>query len=775
MRRFVLHWLVAMLVLPLAGAAPTRLSNGHLQIAIDPQSGALVELLDLQTQWNQAAAGSGPSTLWELEATAESAPVKVLPAQAKSFHCERVGGAGGGLRLTWSDFGSGSAPRLGVHVTIRLEKGLPMSRWELDVGGLGKLVLHKVRFPRLVNLPAQTNEMLAVPAWLGQQTANPRQIFSGAEGRGARSEWAYPGLLSMQCLAFYQPEGPGLYLAFDDSAAFSKAFAFFGDGRGNLSCEAVHFPVTGGAEGLPQKNAENTKGEGGRETHSLAAEQWRLPYGVRVGTFQGDWVTAAERYRAWGTNQVWAKQSRLARGAVPEWVLNTGMWVWNRGRSGQVLSPARVLHQKLGLPVSVFWHWWHGCSYDTGFPEYLPPREGAEPFRNALAAAQAEGLHALVYMNQRLWGMKTQSWQDEGAERFAVKGADGKVHPEVYNTFTQAPCATMCLGTEFWRRKYAGLAADAVRGLGVDGIYMDQACTSLPCYDATHGHPRGGGTYWMEGFRLLANAIHRRAGEQAVLAGEGCGEPWLPYLDLMLSLQVSRERYTPPDGWETIPFFQAVYHAYAVSYGNYSSLTMPPYDDLWPAPFAPQEPLKLLDRKFSRQFYLEQARAFVWGQQPTVANFQPEQFEQRPEEIAYALNLARLRARATKYLLHGTYLRAPELHAPEASVDLSRLSIYAGQQDGLKAFQAPRALVLAGAWRAPDGDIAVALASIADEPLTLSFTADASYYRLPKGAKLYRLDESGRHQASGAQRVDGPINLKLPPRGACLYEFSSRR
>ena len=28
-----------------------------------------------------------------------------------------------------------------------------------------------------------------------------------------------------------------------------------------------------------------------------------------------------------------------------------------------------------------------------------------------------------------------------------------------------------------------------------------------------------------------------------MLAGEGCGEGWLPYLDLMLSLQVSRERY----------------------------------------------------------------------------------------------------------------------------------------------------------------------------------------------------------------------------------------
>ena len=32
----------------------------------------------------------------------------------------------------------------------------------------------------------------------------------------------------------------------------------------------------------------------------------------------------------------------------------------------------------------------------------------------------------------------------------------------------------------------------AIRELGVDGIYMDQACSSLSCFDATHGHPLGG-------------------------------------------------------------------------------------------------------------------------------------------------------------------------------------------------------------------------------------------------------------------------------------------
>ena len=281
----------------------------------------------------------------------------------------------------------------------------------------------------------------------------------------------------------------------------------------------------------------------------------------------------------------------------------------------------------------------------------------------------------------------------------------------------------------------------------------------------------------MNGFRSLAGDIRQRCdkmGSSVALAGEGCGESWLPYLDLMLCLQVSKERYTAPDGWEPIPFFPAVYHAYAVTYGNYSSLTMPPYDDLWPAEFAPKEPLKLLDRKFSQQFLLEQARAFVWGQQPTVANFLPSHLADRTEETDYMMRLARLRSQATKYLLHGTFLRPPEIHAPEGTLDLSRLSIYAGQKGGLTAFQKRLPLAIAGAWRAPDGDVAIALASIADEAIALSLSPDANYYHIPKSAKVYRTDELGRKPLAGIGKRALPVEVTLAARGACLLEFTSR-
>lgn len=736
-----------------ANTATASIESGSLRIAVDPHDGELLELVGLATKHNILDGGPDLGGLWEVGVLLDGQPAVLTPTQSKSFQW-KILPSGRAIRMTWGEFELSGAADCRVEVTVRLDADTPSSRWNISVTKPPEIALRQVRFPRVYGLRRQESERLAVPAWLGQQTNDPRSLLGGSDERGRRLAWDYPGRMALQCLAYYGEGGNGLYAACDDTEARRKTFALWGTTGGQVHFETVHYP----------KNE--------------AADQnvYALPYHVVLGTFQGDWITAAERYREWATGQRWAKESRLQRGLVPEWVLDTGAWIWNRGPSPGVLPPATALQERLGLPVSVFWHWWHGCPYDIGFPEYLPPREGTEAFQQAAKRAHDEGVRFMVYMNQRAWGMSSRSWKEENAERFAVKGSDGKVRPEIYNIFTRQALASMCLATPFWRNKYAGLAEEAFKDLGVDGIYMDQACSHRACYDPNHGHPLGGGNSWMEGFRTLSNDIRKRcnADRQIVLAGEGCGEAWLPYLDLMLTLQVSRERYSSPtDPWEVIPFFQAVYHPYAVTYGSYSSLTMPPYDELWPAEFAPEEPLALLDRKYSQQFYLEQARAFVWGQQPALANFRPEHFDQRPEEIEFVMRLARVRSRATKYLLHGEFLRPPDLDVPDVTSDFSRLSIYAGQRSRLTSSQKRHPLAIAGAWRAADGDVAIALASIADQTLPLSLTLDPAYYRLPKQARAYRIDEAGRETIGPLGGDGSSLKLELPARQAWIVEFSN--
>lgn len=730
-----------------------RLSNGHLRVGVDRQTGRLVEFVDLRTGQDFVVQGVDRGTPWQLTLAGEDS--FLTAGDAGTFQWETAGD--GALRVTWRDFGVAAAPDLRVVVSIELANGESMSEWDIAVESLGDLGIEDIRFPRVPSLaPLGEEERLAVPRFMGELARSPRVLFAGPDGQGLRRTWSYPGELALQALAVYREGGPGFYAAADDTAGYRKAFAVWGDGQGGLGFEVVHL----------------------LEDPGTPRDRYASTFSGLLGTFEGDWITAAERYRAWGTQQAWARESRLRRGLVPTWLLDTGLWLWNRGRAEGVLRPAVTLQRELGLPVSVQWHWWHGGPYDTSFPEYLPPRDGAYAFRAEVRRAQAEGVRAIVYMNQRLWCMETRSWEEQGAEPFAVKNRDGSLAVERPNAFDRQPCARMCITQPFWHGVYAGLAETMLLDFGVDGIYMDQAVASMPCYDPRHGHPLGGGNYWIDGFQGLAQEIRERAqvkGE-VLLAGEHAAENWLPFLDLFLTLQVSQERYIRPggEGWDVIPFFQAVYHAYGVTYGSYSSLTIPPYDELWPKQYAPAQPLELLDRKYRRQFYLEQARAFVWGMQPTVANFLPAQFQERPEEVAYMMRLARIRSRALKYLLHGTFRRPPKLEVPEVDVDLSRLSIYAGRTGGATSWRERFPALLVAAWGAQDGDLAIVFASIVDEPLAVSLEVDPRAYGLEAGGWVYRIDESRREAIGEFGDSPVPLTFEFPALGAWVLEFKTR-
>ncbi len=723
------------------------LENSTLRLSLDSDSGRLLTLMS-RTEKHNLIDPVAESPLWKVDLPGGENGV-LLPAHAEDFLVERSNSGEPELRMIWSGFKLDAAPELRVVVDVELDATTELSYWSIALEGLEKLRPAAVRFPRIGGFAPQAEETLAVPIWMGELTDKPREL-ANAGARPRRLEWTYPGILSMQCLALYSESGSGFYAACDDTAAFGKRFALFGDGSGGIGFEVVQ---------LPENSAE-------------ASGVYRSPYRVSLGVFEGDWFTAAERYRTWALERAWAKESRLKRALTPQWAIDTALWVWNRDHSENVLAPAAALQEAADLPVSVFWHWWHGCPYDVGFPEYLPPREGAQPFREALDAAHEKNLHAIVYMNQRLWGMTTKSWEERNAARYAVKGANGDIRPEVYNTFTKAACASMCMGTAFWRNTYAGLATEAVLDLGVDGIYMDQACSSLACFDSEHGHPVGGGVYWIKGFQTLQGDIRERcqsAERPVVLAGEGCGEAWLPYLDLMLSLQVSMERYAAPGKWRPIPFFHAVYHGYFLPYGNYASLTMPPYDSLWPAETAPAEPLALLDRKFAQQFRMEQARAFVWGQTPTLANFRPAHLESRAAEMDFVVRLAKLRRRAAAYLLHGTMLRPPAMEIAEATIPMSRLSIYAGQQGALSEYEGHYPLLLVSAWKNAEGGLAVVAANIAETPQRVAFTLDSATWPLPSRGVLRTLEDSGAESALPYTGASVSVDEEMLPASARVY------
>ncbi|NLP10113.1 hypothetical protein GX408_06920 [bacterium] len=763
MKRNAIYALFGMLLIisAVCNAAPARtgaaasvvtIANDAFSLGFDSRTGVLCTLYDRNSGHEWLDDRLSAASPWLVEWTSAPGRASLDIRSAQTFTFTRPDPRT--LLMEWRDFSGSENGALRVRATVRLEEKRPLSSWHISLHGIENKRIEQVVFPYIARLKESGEERLAVPQWMGQLMKNPRLELAKSKSEVKKFEWTYPGIFSLQCLALYHPQSCGLYVACNDTSAFLKNFSIQLDTLQTLVYGLHHFPAC-----------------------DSTLTDYAPAYAAQIGVFQGDWLTAAEWYREWGGKQRWCRDSRFAAGRTPNWLEETALWMWNRSRSDNVLIPAADLQQRLGKPVSVFWHWWHNCSYDDGFPEYIPPREGAASFNTALARAHRQGLHAIVYMNQVLWGMGTQSWLRENAALYSAKNQQGETISHIFNIFTNQPLAYMCMATPFWRNKYASLCDSVFNRYQVDGVYMDMACLSLKCYDPTHGHPRGGGTYWVENFSKLAAQIRAKApaDRPVMLAGEGSGEAWLPYLDAFLTLAVSKESYAGPGGWETIPFFQAVYHQYAITYGNYSSLLAPPYDELWPKQYAPKEPLQMLDKDFNKQFLMEQARSFVWGLQPTIANYQPFLALERKQEIEYLFILARTRSRALKYLLHGKLVKLPEVAVPEEELALSRLSIYAGKKgETVTRFIGKYPLVYAAAWQAMDQGLGIALTNIGDAPSRWHCVLQADRYALPAKGKVYLINSRARRLLG--RYADGQIRLdhSLQPREACVLEITGK-
>ena len=152
----------------------------------------------------------------------------------------------------------------------------------------------------------------------------------------------------------------------------------------------------------------------------------------------------------------------------------------------------------------------------------------------------------------------------------------------------------------------------------------------------------------------------------------------------------------------------------------------PPFDEKWPAEFRPDGCETLLPDRYNLQFRMEQARALVYGMQPTIANYHAFLDRARSREMDFALLLARARMQYLDYLLYGSMERVPEMIIPTTKADISKVSIYAAR-DGKSAPQITKEIPLlyTGMWKSSDGRRALFIVNIGDTPQSVSFSLDA--------------------------------------------------
>ena len=439
-----------------------------------------------------------------------------------------------------------------------------------------------------------------------------------------------------------------------------------------------------------------------------------LPFGGRIASFRGDWFAAAEIYRRWVWEQPWAK---AASARQRERLRDIAIWFWNRGNVEDVEPPVERFAALTGLPVALDWYWWHKIPYDSGYPHFWPPREGAEAFSAAVRRLVAKGVFVQPYVNGVSWDKMAPTWETEGASE-CIMEKDGERWGWQYNVHMPSCLAVMCGDAPRFHARIRDLVRK-LRECGVSGVYLDQiGCNSVrTCWDPNHRHPPGGGTAITDGYRGMVRDI-KADNPGLLLSTEEAPEAYFDIVDSFINLQQNEERMDIPPEAETVPAFQAVYHGAITAYGSYAMIDgIPPWDPAWPDEdrWTEERPWEAL---YPDQFALEFARGVAMGIQPMVHQLRMRHFDdpRYAANLAFAVDTAKFYFANRDFLFDGTMCAPGTLDCARQTVDIFVRGIYTKPGEGSAVRRPDTPTILHSVWRAPDGRVAATLCNWTREP-----------------------------------------------------------
>ena len=468
---------------------------------------------------------------------------------------------------------------------------------------------------------------------------------------------------------------------------------------------------------------------------------YQLPYTVVTTAYAGDWYEAAQLYRRAAMNSAWGGVRPLAhRRDVPAWLRDTDLWYMGPCEDERSAAGVIDFTRYFGVPTSAHVYNWHQIPFDDRYPEYFPAKSG---FPDAVAKVQAAGIAVMPYINSRLWDAKTTSWRETRAGDAAALGLNGAQYSEDYGA--KVPLTPMCPTTGLWQDTVVRLVDRLVNEVGVRAVYLDQiaAAPACRCFAANHGHPVGGGTYWIAGYRELLRRCLAVLPWGAALTTEENADPWNDQLQAFLLVN------TQPRGGQIVPLYPAVYGGRVVSFG-FQYLSDQDFELAYPGRL-----------KFAREFVFGSQMGWVG---PSILNPKHER------EAAFLRRLCQVRHGARDALQLGRLLPPVGL---ESTVTVSWRQEVEGS---IHTETAPS--VVATAWLTPDGTRKLAAANVADVEVIATLNledrhagdlaADALVLQAPSSptapertVAILRQTDRGRYQGE----------LRLPARDALVLEI----
>ncbi|MDR3709752.1 MAG: DUF6259 domain-containing protein [Capsulimonadaceae bacterium] len=612
---------------------------------------------------------------------------RIAPTDATGVSCKRNGGR---LEFIWSGF-DGFSPDAMVKVVWTVKNGRLSG--SLSIGGYDPdLKIEQICFP-VFDLSFLGDCGITLPHFQGLLFSDIKANYLKS---GHRLSGGYLNDFNMQFYSLLLDSGGGVYFDTHDTQGFVKGFICeSGENAGIVRCSLTH--------PSPQTGSDGT---------------FTMPYESGIQAFSGTWHDAAHVYRSWARRQRWAvgAEKRLKAWAPLD---DISLWLWNRGSSQNVVPPALEAQRRIGAPVALDWYWWHSHCYDSDYPNYLPPREGEEKFKEVMETLRNAGIFSQVYTNGMLIDMSVPSLRKIGAKE-VVEQADGSLKGNVFNVYTNRMLSFICGGGKLFSNKLSA-TAKRLRELGLQGLYLDQisCCSNNLCFSQLHGHAPGNGPYQIKGFRRLISRI-RRENPGMPLSSEDLGEIFMDVLDSNIDMAGSSfERMDwLPFNAEPIPLFKAVYGPLCRIYGNYALIDgVPPYDPMWPSDGKWKADQERDWRQICPdQFRLEIARTVIYGLQPTVANLRACHFENAAfkDDIDFLIESARFYHRNRNLFLQGELLQPGVMKCETREVSFLMRMIFTKPEKAAVRLKSVRALIHS-AWRGCDGEEALTVANYSQD------------------------------------------------------------
>lgn len=633
------------------GCQTVSLNNGMINISFVEKDNHLVlsALSGDGTDWITPPAKE--TSLWSLTFLGPGgATADVISDEATLANVEYTGDS---AAFIWTlPLGKKNAT---VIARVRVKKDDPLSYWSLEARMPKGWKAARAAYPIIRGIRLDTATKMAVPrCWGMEYDMKP----------GVKYLASYPSAsCSMQFISFYG-QGKGLYIGNHDPAANQKSLSVIASDDG-IVYKCTNWP----------------------EIPKYSTVRYKVPFETAIGVYNGDYYQAAQFYRDFSFNTPWGKNSEISKRPVPQWLKDIDLWFQPENDPMDNVELCKKAKDYFGVQTALQWYKWHIIPFDAYYPDYFPAKKN---FVAGVKALQGVADRVVPYINGRIVDPESRAWIDKDLDAATIKDAQGKMHFE-YTSNSKRSLAVECPYVPLWHNLIADTVDRLVNDCGVDGVYIDQIGAGYPyqCFDPTHGHPLGGGHFWVDGYRQMLDEVRERMPKGKILTTEENIECFIDQFDGLLMIN------SPAGQQKLIPLFPAVYSGRTILFGIQYIIPT--------------------DIESSMPFREKVAKEFIWGSQLGWFGIKHIMTPEAAVEAEYLRNLSQCRKYGHNFFVTGRFLGEFAASADNVHIVMNKTG----------AVDVPS--VMGSRWQAEDGTYGIALVNISNEDhaVEVSFPAKA--------------------------------------------------